>query len=462
MNPSTILQQAGFDAARLTELADAKPAMTGDFERDAHASSRFWQLSKALLDQLPAKPNRSPAEAAAGAALLEQTREHREQFLHQHVRAVYAKLTNDRETFLRVDALAYAASSLVPGLTPTRRTVDAENELIQSAKDGHEIDQGIFFGHVLADPQCGMHLCHAMLLPHPQSHDYLDEYLKTGSVDLGTARVVRGAHSGTVYFQNPRFMHAEDETTLLPVEVCVDLCLLDPTNVIGVMRGGVIDQGKHKGRRAFCTGINLTHLYYGKVSYLWYLQRDLAFVNKIYRGLADPYHSPDEILGRTTEKLWIAAIDQFAIGGGCQYMLVMDINIAGEDAYLTLPARKEGIVPGAANMRLPRFVGDRITRQAIMLEKRIDCASPEGRMICDLVVPPDQIDETIDNTIAMISASGVVSAASNRKAFRVAQEPLDLFRRYMAVYAREQAYCHFSPALISNLEKNWHANQRKI
>jgi len=25
----------------------------------------------------------------------------------------------------------------------------------------------------------------------------------------------------------------------------------------------------------------------------------------------------------------------------------------------------------------------------------------------------------------------------------------------MAVYAREQAYCHFSPALIANLEKNW-------
>jgi thioesterase DpgC len=25
----------------------------------------------------------------------------------------------------------------------------------------------------------------------------------------------------------------------------------------------------------------------------------------------------------------------------------------------------------------------------------------------------------------------------------------------MAVYAREQAYCHFSPALIANLERNW-------
>ncbi|TMI03209.1 MAG: enoyl-CoA hydratase/isomerase family protein, partial [Betaproteobacteria bacterium] len=50
---------------------------------------------------------------------------------------------------------------------------------------------------------------------------------------------------------------------------------------------------------------------------------------------------------------------------------------------------------------------------------------------------------------------GVVSAAGNRRAFRVGEEPLDLFRRYMAVYAREQAYCHFSPALIANLEKNW-------
>jgi thioesterase DpgC len=32
----------------------------------------------------------------------------------------------------------------------------------------------------------------------------------------------------------------------------------------------------------------------------------------------------------------------------------------------------------------------------------------------------------------------------------------------MAVYAREQAYCHFSPALVSNLERFWNAEQRKL
>jgi thioesterase DpgC len=31
----------------------------------------------------------------------------------------------------------------------------------------------------------------------------------------------------------------------------------------------------------------------------------------------------------------------------------------------------------------------------------------------------------------------------------------------MAVYAREQAQCHFSPALIANLEQNWNAANRK-
>ena len=58
------------------------------------------------------------------------------------------------------------------------------------------------------------------------------------------------------------------------------------------------------------------------------------------------------------------------------------------------------------------------------------------------------------------TSSGVVSAAGNRRAMRVGQEPLDMFRRYMAVYAREQAYCHFSPALIANLERNWNAQNR--
>ena len=44
---------------------------------------------------------------------------------------------------------------------------------------------------------------------------------------------------------------------------------------------------------------------------------------------------------------------------------------------------------------------------------------------------------------------------------RVGVEPLDLFRTYMAVYAREQAFCHFSPALVRNLEQHRDARNRR-
>jgi thioesterase DpgC len=240
------------------------------------------------------------------------------------------------------------------------------------------------------------------------------------------------------------------------METAVDLALMDPKTEVCVLRGDLVTHAKHAGRRIFGAGINLTHLYEGKIRYLWYLVRDLGLVNKFFRGLAKPGIAPEI---DSTEKLWIAAVEGFAIGGHCQILLTMDYILAEQDAYLTLPARKEGIIPGASNLRLPRFVGDRIARQAIMAELRIDCASPQGTMICDEIVAPGGMDAAIGRSVDRLTGSGVVSAAGNRRAFRAGEEPLDLFRRYMAVYAREQAYCHFSPALVANLEKNWKAKK---
>jgi thioesterase DpgC len=140
-------------------------------------------------------------------------------------------------------------------------------------------------------------------------------------------------------------------------------------------------------------------------------------------------------------------------------VLTLDYVLATRDSYMTLPARKEGIIPGAANLRLDRFVGVRIARQAVLAELRIDCNSPEGKLIVDELV--DDMDAAIQATVEKLTGSGVVSAAGNRRAFRISEEPLDSFRRYMSVYAREQAHCHFSPALIANLERNWNAASRR-
>jgi thioesterase DpgC len=274
--------------------------------------------------------------------------------------------------------------------------------------------------------------------------------------------VRREGKAAVVLQDNPRFLNAEDQTTLDGAEICVDLALLDRATEVAIMRGAVVEHPKYKGRHIFGAGINLTHLYHGRIPFVWYLQRDLGWVNKVYRGLAladEP--PPDEFGGQTIEKPWIAAVEGFAIGGHCQALLVMDYVLAEKSAYLTLPARKEGIIPGAANMRLPRLTGDRLARQAIQYERRLECDSAEGRLICDEIVDDGAMDAALAQVVDKLTNSGVVSAASNRRAIRIAQEPFDTFRSYMGLYAREQAYCHFSPALIGNLERFWDAQNRK-
>jgi thioesterase DpgC len=457
-----ILRCGGLPAKSAGTWVKALPRVTGSLKRDAAAATKFWRTGDALLAKLPKKRQRTLEQQSAADAILSTCRRLREDFLKKNADAIYRRLTKNLSVFHRVDELAYDVAKLVPGLTPTRKQVDAESALMQSEKDGVEIDQGIFLAHTLALPEAGMHLCEAMLRPKQESIARVDEFVRNGVIDFGPARLERQGKAAVVTVQNPRFLNAEDDDTLGDTEVATDIAIVDPLSEICVLRGGVVDHPKYKGRKIFSSGINLTHIYRGKIPYLWYIRRDMGVVNKMFRGVATGAASPDEIYGGTREKPWVATVDGWAIGGGCQYLLAMDYVIAGSDAYMTLPARKEGIIPGAANLRMPRFTGDRITRQAILMGRRLNCDTPEGRMICDLIVPPGEMDDAVARAVNDFTGSGVVSAAGNRRAIRVGEEPLDLFRRYMAVYCREQAYCHFSPALIANLEKHWNAAQREI
>lgn len=461
-DPKVIFGQAGLSPKAGTAWMKTFLHFGRNFKRDAAAATKYWRVGSEFLSKLPKKPKRTREQKLAADIIQLHCRNTRERFLANHADAIYRKLTKNLDNFLRVDELAYDAAKLMPGLTPTRQQVAAEVENLQSEKDGVEVDQGIFLAHVLGNADTGMHLCHAMLRPKQESIERAAEFIKRGAIYFGLAKVERQGNAAVVTIKNPRFLNAEDNDTLDDTETAVDIAIFDPMSEICVLRGDFVDHPKYKGRKIFSSGINLTHLYRGKIPYLWYIRRDMGVVNKMLRGLASKGISPEEVTGGTQEKLWIAGVDVFAIGGGCQYLLAMDYVVAGSDAYMTLPARKDGIIPGAANLRLPRFVGARIARQAIMGGRRLDCDSPEGRMICDLIVPPGEVDAGVARVVEDFTGSGVVSAAGNRRAFRVGEEPLDTFRRYMAVYCREQAYCHFSPALIANLEQHWNAAHRKL
>ena len=108
------------------------------------------------------------------------------------------------------------------------------------------------------------------------------------------------------------------------------------------------------------------------------------------------------------------------------------------------------------------LLGERLTRQAIFFNRELPADSPEGRLIADEVVSPDGMEPAVERSAAELTSAGMTSLLANRRALRVGQEPLDSFRRYMAGYARDQAYCLYSPALIDNLERNWDAKRRAL
>ena len=208
----------------------------------------------------------------------------------------------------------YAAEERVPGLVPTRAEMDAERQRRLADKEGIELAQGLLIAQFLALPRAGRHLISAMLEPTPEALGLLEDFRATRVADLGSVRVTREGRAGVLELRNPRHLNAEDGSTLGPTEAAVDLILLDPAIEIGVIRGAAVDHPRYAGQRVFGSGINLTHLYHGQIDFLFYLVRDLGYVNKIYRGI---------ITGDgTTEKLWIAAVETFAIGGACQLLHV--------------------------------------------------------------------------------------------------------------------------------------------
>jgi thioesterase DpgC len=440
----------------------SEPVCDGDLARDAASASRFWLAGASLVGRLPARPQRSARAQTAVEALHAALRSVRARFLRQHGAELYDELTDGQRRAVRIEDLVYLAAERYPGLTPTKAQIAAEREHAQKDKDGAEIDQGVFLSHLLSLPRPGLHLVYAMLRPKPESLDLLPAFQRLGRLQLGPITVEREGNVGYLWHANPRFLNAEDDSVVPHLEVGTDLLLLDRNIEACVMRGKTVDHPKYAGRHVFNAGINLTNLYFGQISFVdFYLVRDMGYVHKLMRGVSPPEFWPHAVEDGL-EKPWIAAVETFAIGGGCQLLLAMDYILAERSSYFNLPARKEGIIPGVSPMRLWRFVGDRAAREAILFDRQFPADSPAGQLICDEVVEDGAMDGALARVVESLTGSGVVSAASNRKAMRIGQESLDMFRQYMAMYCREQAYCHYSPQLILNLERYWNAQQRRL
>jgi thioesterase DpgC len=428
----------------LRQPQDDVGAVRGELGHARHSLSRAAERAEKLIASLPEPEERSSQQRATAGAAHDAVREIRGLFMDAQAEAVYAELTDGRNCYLRLAELVSAAAVAFPGLVPTADQMAAERARPQARKEGREIDQGIFLRGVLRSPLAGPHLLNAMLRPTPRALRLLPEFRRTGLADLGSVRVERERGAARLTMCRDDCLNAEDDRQVDDMEAAVDLALLDPGVRVGLLRGGEMSHARYRGKRVFSAGINLKALQAGRISLVdFLLRRELGYIHKLMRGIlvedGRGWRSP------MVMKPWVAAVDGFAIGGGMQLLLVFDHVLAASDAYFSLPAAQEGIVPGAANFRLTRCVGPRLSRQVILEGRRVWASEPAARSLVDEVIEPPALAAAIERSLDRLQGPAVVA---NRRMLNFAEESLDEFRRYMAEFAVEQALRLYSEDVI--------------
>ncbi|MFC9248324.1 (3,5-dihydroxyphenyl)acetyl-CoA 1,2-dioxygenase DpgC [Streptomyces sp. NPDC057136] len=422
--------------------------MCGELEHARVALAKAAARTDDFVAALPEPALRSPAQRADAEAARAEARALRAAFLGVHADAVYDELTADRTRYVRVAELAEGAAMVFPGLVPTSEQLATERSRPQADKEGDEIDQGLFFRAVLRSPTAGPHLLDAMLRPTPRALGLLPEFMRTGKADLGSVRMERttdGAARLTMCRDD--CLNAEDNQQIDDMETAVDLALLDPAVEVCLLRGGEMTHPRYRGRRVFSAGVNLKALHGGGISLVdFLLRRELGYIHKIFRGVLTE-NAPGG-LPATVEKPWVAAVDTFAIGGGAQILLVFDYVLAASDAYFSLPAAKEGIIPGAANFRLGRAVGPRLVRQMILDGRRLRASEPDARFVFDEVHESEALDEAVEGALGRLRGSAVLA---NRHMVNLAEESQVEFRTYMAEFAYQQALRLYSSDVIDKV-----------
>jgi enoyl-CoA hydratase len=94
------------------------------------------------------------------------------------------------------------------------------------------------------------------------------------------------------------------------------------------------------------------------------------------------------------DKITIAAIAGYAMGGGLELALVCDLRIAATNARLGLPEVKVGIIPaGGGTQRLPRAIGATRAKELMLLCDPISAERAEQIGLVNRVVEPDALME---------------------------------------------------------------------
>lgn len=233
----------------------------------------------------------------------------------------------------------------------------------------------------------------------------------------------------TILFNRPERMNAMSRAAKRDLKAALELASADPEARVLALRG----EG-----RAFCTGIDLKELSTETVeAHNFALWEDCL---RLIEGM---------------DKIVIALMHGYALGGGVQLGLACDLRIGTPTSKFGLPAAKEGLVPGLAVWRLARFIGMGRAKEMVLWGETIDGAEALRIGLVTRLVSDEhrdaEFDALVEKTVAYASQG---ARASKRAMNQVAMMDFDAaLEVYLDFQRRGLASKDFAEAMQAYREK---------
>ena len=205
---------------------------------------------------------------------------------------------------------------------------------------------------------------------------------------------------GIITLNRPKALNAFNNEVLNEFESLLEEIEKDDEVKVVIVTG--------EGDRAFCAGADLAGFQkFTKEEFAMFIERGQRLMRRI----------------ETMNKVFIAAVNGFALGGGLELALACDIRIASENAKLGTPEVGVGLIPGwGATQRLPKMIGLGMAKELVLTGKHIAATDAERIGLVNKVVAPEELIPTAKKIAAKIGGNAPVAVRLAKEAANVAFE----------------------------------------
>jgi len=174
----------------------------------------------------------------------------------------------------------------------------------------------------------------------------------------------------------------------------------DPSQRCAVITGS--------GEKAFAAGADIKEMTGISASDFYYQDMFAGWTTRIVKG---------------TRKPWIAAVNGFALGGGCEVAMMADFIIASETARFGQPEIKLGVAPGmGGSQRLTRAVGKAKAMDMCLTGRMMDAVEAERAGLVSRIVPQADLMAEAMKAAEAIAAMPPIAAIANKEMVNLAFE----------------------------------------